>query len=126
MSYGCRWPDLIYFYCDTPPTKGGQTPIADSRAVLKLLSDDLVSELQSRGVMYVRRMFGASSAHASWQWIFQTQERSVVEQFCVERDIAFSWVRGDTLVTRETRPAVRAHPITDEAVWFNQAHMWHV
>lgn len=126
MSYSCRWPDLIYFYCDTPPAKGGQTPIADSRAVLKLLSDELVSELQSRGVMYARRMFGASSAHASWQWIFQTQERSVVEQFCIERDIAFSWERGDTLVTRETRPAVRVHPITDEAVWFNQAHMWHV
>jgi hypothetical protein len=71
-------------------------------------------------------MLNSRSSFGSWQRIFGTNDRFAVESFCRARDISFEWRRGDTLHTREVRPAVRTHPVTGERVWFNQAHMWHI
>ena len=34
MSFDPRWPSKVMFYCEQAPGSGGETPLADSRAVL--------------------------------------------------------------------------------------------
>ncbi|WP_254896579.1 TauD/TfdA family dioxygenase, partial [Amycolatopsis sp. Hca4] len=52
-SYSASWPARLFFLCDTAAETGGATPIADSRAVYRLLPEDL-RERFAGGVTYTR------------------------------------------------------------------------
>jgi alpha-ketoglutarate-dependent taurine dioxygenase len=43
---------------------------------------------------------------------------------CRENDFSFKWNRNNWLQISQTRPAVMAHPETQEKVWFNQVHLY--
>ena len=60
-----------------------------------------------------------------WQDVFQTTDRSVVEDYCRRANTTFEWGDGNRLRTRQVRQAVAVHPKTGETVWFNHAHMFH-
>ena len=57
--------------------------------------------------------------------MFQTENRSEVEQYCRENEMEFEWI-GDCIRTRAVRPAIRKHPVTGEDVWFNHGHFFNV
>ncbi len=122
-SYAHAWPLKLWFFCAQPAAAGGATPLADSRRVLDRLDPALVQRFADRGVQYIRNY----RAHTDlpWQEVFQTAERTEVEQFCRDAGIEFEW-HGDELRTRQTLAAIARHPITGESVWFNQAHLFHV
>ncbi len=40
-SYSPSWPELVWFYCDIPPTKGGNTTLCDGVKLWKELPHDL-------------------------------------------------------------------------------------
>src|SRR5215210_6893442 len=42
MSYTYRWPRELFFACITTPKDGGETPIADSRAILRQIEVGIV------------------------------------------------------------------------------------
>ena len=123
-SYSAEWPAKIYFHCVTPASEGGSTPLADCRRVLRRISREVLDTFERKQVMYVRN-FG-SGFGLPWQTTFQTDEPGEVEQFCRGAGIEFEWLGGDRLRTRQVRPAVATHPQTGEAVWFNQANLFHV
>lgn len=125
MSYSARWPEILYFYCDTPPTTAGETPIADSRRILARMPAAVVDEFERRQLMYVRNLAPADSAHNAWTQAFETDRREDVEAYCAEMDIEFAWQPRGGLRIQEVRPALRTHPTTGERVWFNQVHLWH-
>jgi hypothetical protein len=54
FSYAHTWPMKIAFHCVQAPATGGETPLADSRAVYELLSPALRERFAQRGLMYVR------------------------------------------------------------------------
>jgi hypothetical protein len=54
--------------------------------------------------------------------VFETEDKREVEQKCDENDITFQWNPDDWIELNQTRPAVIDHPLTQETVWFNQAH----
>jgi alpha-ketoglutarate-dependent taurine dioxygenase len=125
LSYAHRWPGKIFFYCQTAPPTGGETPIADSRKVLERLSPQLQSRFADKGVKYTRNLHGGRGAGLSWQTVFETEDRQRVEAYCREGGIDFSWTEDGGLRTSQLRPAVIRHPRTGEPVWFNQADQWH-
>ncbi|MFX5351211.1 hypothetical protein ABTD19_17435, partial [Acinetobacter baumannii] len=61
-----------------------------------------------------------------WEEVFQTSDRAAVEDFCRSQDIAWEWFDDGTLRTRQVCQSEMRHPVTGEAVWFNQAHLFHV
>jgi alpha-ketoglutarate-dependent taurine dioxygenase len=122
-SYSDTWPWYVFFLCQTPAARGGQTPVADSRTVLRLLPTDLVARFRERGVRYTRTF--RAGLGLSWQDTFQTTDRSEVERYCAAHGINAHW-RGDLLRTSQRRPATIRHPVTGEEAWFNQAHLFHV
>lgn len=124
MSYSRAWPMKLWFYAVTVAGQGGETPIADSRKVLARIPAGVRDAFERRRVMYVRN-YGAGM-DLPWQDVFQTGERADVEQMCRETGIEWEWLERDELRTRQICQAVATHPITGEAVWFNQAHLFHV
>lgn len=123
-SYQTSWPSKIFFYCETPPDTGGETPIADCREVLKRLSASTVARFSIRGWMYVRN-FGTGLG-IPWQTVFQTSDRHAVEQYCDRAGIECVWQDEHRLKTRQVRRAVLSHPRTGELVWFNHIVFFHL
>ncbi|MDL4820044.1 TauD/TfdA family dioxygenase [Actinomadura opuntiae] len=122
-SYSDHWPELLFFLCRTPAESGGGTPIADSRAVLRLL-EGRVRDGFADGVVYTRTFregFGLS-----WQESFQTDSRTEVERYCRRHGQRFAWTPDGGLRTSHLRPAWRTEPGTGAEVWFNQANLFHV
>jgi ribulose-5-phosphate 4-epimerase/fuculose-1-phosphate aldolase/alpha-ketoglutarate-dependent taurine dioxygenase len=123
-SYSNHWPLKIFFYCELPATEGGQTPICDSRAVYKLISDDIRKKFEENDVLYVRNF--NEQLDISWEHFFQTSEKDVVAAYCKQKKIQLEWKENDELRTRQKSQAILTHPETGEKVWFNQAHLFHV
>jgi len=123
-AYSSTWPLKIWFYAVKPAQKGGETPIADSRSVLKRIPPKIKERFINKGIVYVRNY--DNTLDLPWQVVFQTESRSEVEDFCRHADIAFEWKGNNQLVTRQRCPAIARHPKTGEWVWFNQAHLFHV
>jgi alpha-ketoglutarate-dependent taurine dioxygenase len=124
-SYQHTWPLKIFFYCETPALQGGQTPIADCRKVYEFIPADILSRFEKRGWMYVRN-FG-NGLGLRWQAVFQTNERSAVEEYCLAHGIETNWLDGgERLRIRARRQAIARHPRTQERVWFNHAAFFHI
>ncbi len=125
MSFAATWPAQLLFGCIVPAEKGGETPVADSRVILKTLDRAIVEEFTMRGVRYIRNLPGGSGFGRSWQQTFETEDRAAVERYCREAGSEFEWKSDGGLRLIQQRPAVAVHPLTGEAVWFNQADQYH-
>jgi amino acid adenylation domain-containing protein len=124
QSYTLHWPMKIWFFCQQPSLTGGCTPIADSRKILRRLSPQTVESFSRKQVMYVRNYGDGLGLH--WTEVFQTKEKSVVEEHCREASIEFEWKDNNRLRTRQVRPAIRTHPYTGEPSWFNHMLFFHI
>lgn len=122
-AYSRNIPNHIGFCCLLPSTTGGQTPISDSRIISDVLTDDERQKFEVKGIMYVRNY---SELDLPWQEVFQTTEKSEVEAYCEANDINFEWLEDNKLRTKQTNPAFVNHPVTEEKLWLNQAHLFHV
>jgi alpha-ketoglutarate-dependent taurine dioxygenase len=124
MSYASTWPQKIWFLCAKAAEEGGETPIADSRGVYERIDPAVRRRFAERGVMYVRNY--GDGLDLSWQDVFQTQEKSAVEEICRRMGIELEWKDGgNRLRTRQVCQAVLEHPRTGDLLWFNQAHLFH-
>jgi alpha-ketoglutarate-dependent taurine dioxygenase len=123
-TFNHQWPRKIWFCCVKPADGGGETPIVDSRRVYERIDPAIRERFMRHGVTYVRN-YGEGPGR-TWQQVFQTEDRSAVEEHCRKNLIEFEWKDGDRLRTRATRPAVVRHPQTGELSWFNQALHWHL
>jgi alpha-ketoglutarate-dependent taurine dioxygenase len=122
-SYQGTWPLKIFFYCELPAEHGGETPIGDTRRILERIDPEVRNKFAGKGVRYVRN-FG-SGLGLSWQEVFQTQDRQVVEQYCANKGIECTWGDANRLQIKQVREAIRVHPLTGESVWFNHAVFFH-
>jgi alpha-ketoglutarate-dependent taurine dioxygenase len=123
-SYQQTWPMRILFFCQTAPASGGETPIADCRKIYRRLNPKLRERFIDRKWMLIRN-FG-DGLGLSWQTVFQTTDKGVVDEHCRVNGIQTAWKDNDRLRTCTVRPAVRNHPKTGEPVWFNHATFFHV
>jgi alpha-ketoglutarate-dependent taurine dioxygenase len=123
-AYSRRSPRWLFFACVTPSESGGETPLADSAAVLRHLPEDLVERFRERGVRYTCSY--RPGMGLTWQEVFQTDSKAEVEKYCDENGLEFEWLSDEELRTRSRRPAIVTDPETGREVWFNQAHLFHV
>jgi alpha-ketoglutarate-dependent taurine dioxygenase len=122
-SYSRIWPHRIGFFCVLSAETGGETPIGDSRVVYNLLPKPMRDKFEQKGVMYVRNY---SNLDLAWPVVFQTEDRSKVEEYCEANELNYEWLENGGLRTTQVNPATAVHPRTGERVWFNQAHLFHV
>jgi len=123
-SHASSWPLHIFFFCETPATQGGETPIADSRKIYRGINEPLRERFADKQLMYVRN-FG-DGLGLPWQSVFHTTERKEVDDHCRARGIITEWKDETRLRIRYVRPAVAAHPQTGDVVWFNHVLLFHI
>ena len=124
QAYTRDWPMKIWFYCMQPALEGGETPIADSRAIYRDMPPAVRERFAENGVMYVRNY--GNGLDVDWQQVFGTDSRSEVEAYCAGHDIECEWKDDGELRTRQVCQGTARHPVTGDWVWFNQAHLFHV
>lgn len=124
QSYTLQWPLKIWFHCVQPSAEGGETPIADSRLIYQRIDPALRQRFTDKRLMYVRNY--GNGLDLPWQQAFNSEERQVVEAFCRANRIDFEWKDDGELRTRQVCQAVARHPASQDMVWFNQAHLFHV
>ncbi|WP_331732566.1 TauD/TfdA family dioxygenase (plasmid) [Streptomyces sp. NBC_00015] len=124
LSYSSRWPGRLAFYCMTPATTGGETPIADSRRVYEHITATATQPLPAH-VRYLRHMHDGKGPGVGWPTVFDTTDPVRVEDHCRQSGIDITWLPNGTLCTSQIRPTAIVHPQSGERVWFNQAHQWH-
>lgn len=124
MSYSHNWPTKIWFFCVQPAQERGATPVANDRKVFARIDPKIKETFMRKKVMYVRNY--GEGVDLSWQDVFQTTDRSKVEEYCRQARTDFEWKSNDRLRTRQVRQVTATHPKTGETVWFNHAHMFHL
>jgi hypothetical protein len=125
LSYSVRWPSQLLFGCIIPPATGGETPLADSRKICRVMPSAILEEFESKQIRYIRNLHGDAGLGPSWKDTFCTDEREAVERHCRDINIEYEWRGKNNLRLIHTRPATRVHPVTGEKVWFNQADQFH-
>jgi alpha-ketoglutarate-dependent taurine dioxygenase len=134
LSFIKNHPRHIYFYCDIEPKIGGATIIADARRVYKALDPHVKQRFDENGLTYTSHYYHKSKimdwvnrwqrSHKSWLDVFEATTKEDVEKKCIANEFVWRWLKRDWVEIQQTRPAVMAHPLTNETVWFNQAHLY--
>ncbi|XP_052796413.1 uncharacterized protein LOC128228909 [Mya arenaria] len=127
MAQVPTFPSALFFYCDTEPSTGGQTPLVISNQVYNEMCkrDKLfVEALEEKGVVYHRVLPDGddptSPIGRGWQSTYQTTDRKEVEDKCHEQGTVFEWLPNGCLRTSTAvLPAVRVDPRTGIKTWFN-------
>jgi alpha-ketoglutarate-dependent taurine dioxygenase len=124
-AYSLSWPEKIFFFSVLVASEGGETPIADSRSIYQKIDSTIRDRFEEKGVLYVRNY--RAGMDLSWQEVFQTEKKEEVERYCKEHSIDWEWNKSPSeLTTRQVCQATLTHPKTNEKVWFNQAHLFHI
>jgi alpha-ketoglutarate-dependent taurine dioxygenase len=134
LSFVKNYPHHIYFYCHTAPQDRGQTIIADARKVYQTVDPEVRRIFTEKKIKYISRYYHKSQlmdfinklqpSHKTWLQVFETGNKDVVERLCRENEFAFKWNQNDWIEISQVRPAVMKHALTQENVWFNQAHLY--
>ncbi|MFA0812847.1 TauD/TfdA family dioxygenase [Microbulbifer epialgicus] len=113
----------LWFFCSEASEKGGETPLADARKVLKAIDTEVVEKFRSLGWMLIRNY--SDVLGYSWEKAFSGLNKADVERYCRVNSIDFRWKEDNILWTKQTRPSTLIHPITGEEAWFNHIAFWH-
>jgi len=123
-SYSLTFSLRLYFFCETPASEGGETPIVDTRKVFRRLDERMKARFKEKKWMYVRN-YGDGFGLA-WETAFQTSDKQEVERYCRAAGIEVEWKEGNRLRTRQVRDPMIKHPRTGEMIWFNHITFFHI
>ena len=124
QAYTLQWPLNIWFHCVTAAESGGETPIADSRRIYQKIPREIRERFDQKKLRYVRNY--GNGLDLSWEQVFNTESRAQVEAYCRSHQIDWQWKDDGELRTQQRCQATARHPQTQEWVWFNQAHLFHI
>lgn len=127
LSYAGWSPDRVFFGCLQPAQSGGETHVADGRAIYRAVPREIRERFEQRGVTYLQHLWdaeGAPGVGKSWQETFESRDRAEVERYLRRSRMDFEWTAFG-LRTRARHQAVVEHPSTGEKCWHNQADQWH-
>lgn len=110
-------PPYLLIACLRPAATGGRTGVADGRAVLSLLPDQLV-ERADRGGWTLVRCYAGGLVGMPWQDAFPGMDVAAVEDYAAAEEIELEW-GPDRLLTRRTRPTVRTTGTHQAPAWSN-------
>ena len=136
MSFLKAPPRQLYFGCIKASTSaGGETALCDFRKVYQDLSPELRNKLATKKLKYTRthkrvgeRFTYDVGAMLSWQQLFGTTDKTMVEDICREEGAPVPrWIGPDkdTFFQEWVDDPFQRHPITGELAWFNHSNVFH-
>jgi alpha-ketoglutarate-dependent taurine dioxygenase len=124
LSYAHVWPSRLLFCCTRPAATGGATPVLHGGLWLDSLGAEIRAAFRD-GVCYRQYLHGGMGLGKSWQDTFETTDPTMVDGYLEASDAAWEWTSSGGLKVSQVRPAIIAHPVTGEQVWFSQMDQWH-
>lgn len=128
MAYQESRPDALALFCEVPADEGGETPIADARAITERIDPAVRARFDTHGVG-VRRFLPSPAQGAEntvprpWSHVLRTADRDEAERIAQDKGWKIDWrPDGSMLLWQKVLPAFRAHARTGERVWANQVH----
>ena len=126
MAQVPRFPTKVFFYCQTPSTKGGETPIVLSSTISDLIEKEfpvLFRKFRDEGVKYIRTMptedDASSALGRGWCSTYQTRVKEVAENEMRKDGVEWEWLpNGDLKTISKRLEAVRV--VDGKNVFFNQ------
>lgn len=121
------YPSKLFFFCQSAPETGGETPLCRSDTLLALMREqqpEFVERCAKEGLRYTNVMPQAADAGSgqgrSWRDTLGTDDPKAAEAKLTSLDYAWEWLsRGDLKVTTPVLPAVKTLADGTE-VFFNQ------
>ena len=109
------FPSKLFFFCQTAPAEGGETPICRSDILWERLTEqlpDFASTCLDKRLKYLLTMAGESDESSgmgrSWQSTFSAESREAAEARMNELGYSWQWQpNGDLRATTPVLPAVR-------------------
>lgn len=136
MSYLTDYPRQLWFACIRPAAEGGETTLADGRAVWRALRPEVRRRFVVEGVRYRFSFRGRSQlwdfvdrfgkVSKTWMEALETSDSELADRRCHQLATRHRWLSSGRVVLELDRPAMVAHPTTGEPGWFNQAHLFHL
>lgn len=125
LSYSAKWPNKLFFSCLQPAETGGETLLADSRAILRSMDKTIVAAIEEKGVLYIRNLHGGQGMGPSWQETFETEDRAQLESYCNDYNIEYAWTGNNNLRLLQRSRGVIGHRKNKDKLWFNQIDQFH-
>lgn len=133
MSFCANPPKFLFFSAMQPSEENsGETPICDFRKVWQDMDAEVKARFLKGGMKNVRN-YSAPGAPAgdqmqlkSWDAMFQSTDRTVVEQKCKEEGFEAEWKDDGGLRLWGKQEVTRKHPETGEEAWYNHLAIFHV
>lgn len=133
MAYRKRFPKKIFFYCETAPLLGGQTPITDIQKVFQDVPEGIRNKLLNDGIIYYRHLKNYTQTSkvlglinpmikmGTWQFVFKTEDPEVVNEYCRQNHYQPEWLKDGSVILKTHLPA-----LNEKGVWFNSFHFFQV
>ncbi|MBL7663694.1 MAG: TauD/TfdA family dioxygenase [Bacteriovoracaceae bacterium] len=131
MSFLKNNPNLIYFYCQQPPRKGGETPICDFREVYRQMKPEIREKFETKKLKTIRQYHKVRKGLYNpfelkpWSEMFATTKRDEIEDICKKIDLQVEWGENEQLKLITYNEAFLKHPKTDDIIWHNHAQVFH-
>eukprot|EP00112_Aurelia_sp_Birch-Aquarium-sp1_P008762 Seg1974.4 transcript_id=Seg1974.4/GoldUCD/mRNA.D3Y31 product="Dapdiamide synthesis protein DdaC" protein_id=Seg1974.4/GoldUCD/D3Y31 len=126
MSYSPVYNNKFFFFCVTPPERGGESVLCKNSDLFAQLDKKYVKKIEEKRIRYIRHCpDGASSNYLSWQKVFEVETKEEAEAEMKMRNFEWKWHSDNNLTFWYLLDAFAPHYVTGEKVWFNQAHAMH-
>lgn len=119
-------PSYIFFNCETPATKFGETPIINSKELACFIKNKHKSQFLKlkKGVYYTRVMSRKDNPKSAlgrgWENTFGESRKKELECFLRKSDMQFEWMENDVLKVKTSLvPAIRKCHRTNRETFFN-------
>lgn len=125
LSYSAKWPSRLFLSCITPSETGGETLLADSREIYNAMNQDIVDQITTKGIAYVRNLHSGQGLGPSWQETFETENKAELEAYCKAYSIDLVWKDDGGVKLVQNAKGILSHRETKEKLWFNQIDQFH-
>lgn len=127
MAQVPEFPARLFFFCEVPPSEGGETPILLSHEVTALMQakhPEFVQSLREKGLRYVRVLGEGddktSAIGRGWQSTFLTKDKAEAEAKSANLGVSLEWqADGSARTVSGVLPALRVDKNTGREAWFN-------
>lgn len=133
MSFLPNHPRKLFFFCETQPELGGETPLVNFRKVYEQMDPEIREAFERKGIKNIRNYNGPNSTTKfdlwklkRWDEMFLTKDKNVAEEKSKQNGLKYEWYENDKLRLINDQEATIEHPVTGEKVWFNHLQVFHL